>query len=235
MWRGIGRLFVVVLVLGVGSTPRAESAPPAFVPATANAVPKDLDRHEEFLARIKAGPIGVVFFGDSITDGWRGVGEGWEKAFGEYQPANFGISGDGTQHVLWRMIHGELDGYHPRVIVVMIGTNNMGASEEDVVQGVTAVVHMAHEKQPESNILLLAIFPREEKVGEMRQKVQRVNEQLAKLADGQKIWFWDIGGQFINPDGTISKEIMYDFLHLTYKGYEIWANAMGPILAQMMN
>jgi len=209
-------------------------APAATRPASVVPAPKDLPRHEQNLKRIAEGPIGAVFFGDSITDGWHGAADVWKRAFGQYEPANFGISGDRTQHVLWRMLNGELDGYHPKVIVLMIGTNNMGDAADDIVQGVQAIVQTARQKQPQAKILLLAIFPRQHEPGELRHKVQQVNDKLEKLADGENVRFLDIASHFISEDGTISSEIMPDYLHLSHKGYEIWAEAMGPVLAEMM-
>jgi lysophospholipase L1-like esterase len=233
MRRWIG-LFVVACALAGGSAIRAEVAAPTTRPATAIPAPKDVARHEQFLQRISEGPIGVAFFGDSITDGWRAVPDVWNEAFGRYDPANFGISGDGTQHVLWRMLHGELEGYHPRVVVLMIGTNNMGAPAGDIVLGVSEIVQTVREKQPDAKILLLAIFPRQQHPDALREKVKQVNEQLAKLADGQMVRFLDIGAHFVSDDGTISPDIMPDFLHLSQKGYEIWARQIGPTLEQMM-
>lgn len=226
-------LLIAVLALAGGPMVRADA--PSTQPKTLIPVPNDMPRHEQNLNRIKEGPIGVAFFGDSITWGWVSVSDVWDQAFGRYHPANFGINGDRTQNVLWRMNHGELDGYQAKVIVLMIGTNNMGDPTKDIALGVKTIIQTVQEKQPQADILLLAVFPRahtpEEKV---RHEVAELNDVLVKLADGQKVRFLDIGSHFLSEDGTISKEIMYDFLHLTHKGYEIWAREMGPTLARMM-
>lgn len=226
-------LLGVVLSLAGVSIVRAE-APPSTQPVTVIPIQNDPLRHEQNLKRIADGPIGVAFFGDSITWGWGSAADVWEQTFGQYQPANFGINGDRTQHVLWRMNHGELEGYQAKTIVLMLGTNNMGDPTMDIALGVRTIIQTIQEKQPQANILLLAVFPRAEKPEKVRYEVQELNDELVKLADGEKVRFLDIGGHFLSEDGTIPKELMYDFLHLTHKGYEIWAREMGPVLAEMM-
>jgi len=228
-------LLVAVLALAGVTGVRGESQP-ATLPATATPAPKDLPRHKDNLTRIAQGPIGAVFFGDSITDGWRQVPELWKESFGQYAPANFGISGDRTQHVLWRMLNGELEGYQAKVVVLMIGTNNVSAgdSPEQVLEGIRRILQTLSQKQPQAKVLLLGIFPREQSPGKLRQEIQQINEQLHTLADGQKVRYLDIGDRFVNEDGTISKEIMPDYLHLSKEGYERWAKAIGPVLAEMV-
>lgn len=193
--------------------------------------------HERFVKIAQEGTAQLVFLGDSITAGWNGKKEIWDKAFGAYKPANFGIGGDRTQHVLWRITHGELDGIKPKAVVLMIGTNNSGSDPaEGIAKGVTAIVETIRAKQPQSKILLLAVFPRGEKPSPNpgREKLAKVNEIIAKLDDGKNIHFLDIGAKFLQPDGSISKEIMPDFLHLSAAGYQIWADAISPKLAELM-
>jgi len=204
-------------------------------------------RHEGFVEIAKKGGINVLFLGDSITDNWRKPEQGlsvWEKNFAPLHAANFGISGDRTQHVLWRMKNGELDGYKPRVVVLMIGTNNTGLerdkltprnSTEEVVEGVTTIVKGLTTQWPETKILLLAIFPRAENPTDIvRLQVNAVNSAIAKLHDGKHVFFLDIGPKFLAPDGTLPKEIMPDFLHPSTKGYEIWAEAIKEPLAKLL-
>lgn len=193
--------------------------------------------HDRFVKIAQEGTAQLVFLGDSITAGWNGKKEIWDKAFGAYKPANFGIGGDRTQHVLWRITHGELDGIKPKAVVLMIGTNNSGSDPaEGIAKGVTAIVETIRAKQPQAKILLLAVFPRGEKPSPNpgREKLAKVNEIIAKLHDGQNIHFLDIGAKFLQPDGSISKEIMPDFLHLSAAGYQIWADAISPKLAELM-
>jgi lysophospholipase L1-like esterase len=195
--------------------------------------------HESFLKRAKDGPIGLLFLGDSITEGWGTRGKQvWEKAYPQYDPANFGIGGDQTQHVLWRIDQGELDGIHPKVLVLMIGTNNIRYSAEAIAKADEKIVAEIHQKLPQTKLLLLGIFPRgadpkDSKVAAMRDKIKTVNAELAKLDDGSMTRYLDIGDKFLTPDGVITKPIMADALHPTGKGYEIWVAAMQPLLDEM--
>lgn len=193
--------------------------------------------HQNFVKVAKEGKAQLVFLGDSITAGWNGQKEIWGKTFGSYTPANFGIGGDRTQHVLWRITNGELDGIKPKAVVLMIGTNNVGNdSAEGIAKGVTEIVKTIRAKQPQARILLLAVFPRGEKASPNpgRDKLKQVNAIIAKLDDGKNIHFLDIGDKFLQPDGSLTKEIMPDFLHLSAAGYQIWADAISPKLAELM-
>lgn len=193
--------------------------------------------HENFVKIAQKGEAELVFLGDSITAGWGSKKEIWDKAFGAYKPANFGIGGDRTQHVLWRITNGELDGIKPKAVVIMIGTNNSGSDPADgIAKGVTKIVETVREKQPQAKILLLAVFPRGEKESPNpgRAKLKEVNAIIAKLDDGKNIHFLDIGEKFLQPDKSISKDIMPDYLHLSAAGYQIWADAIGPKLAELM-
>jgi lysophospholipase L1-like esterase len=205
-----------------------------------------LKRHESFVELAKAGGIDVLFLGDSITDFWRDPKRGktlWDEHFAPLHAANFGISADRTQHVLWRMDHGELDGIKPKVVVLMIGTNNTGLERDKVtprntvpeaIAGVTAVVTELREKLPETKILLLAIFPRGEKDSPQRAQVAEINAAIAKLDDGKFVHFLDIGPKFLWPDGTLSSDIMPDLLHPSEIGYAIWAAAIKQPLEELL-
>jgi lysophospholipase L1-like esterase len=200
---------------------------------------KNPERHEKFLARIKQGPIGLLFLGDSITDFWPRRGkDSWAK-FAPYQPADFGISGDRTEHVLWRITHGELDGIHPKVTVIMIGTNNVGHFKDETPEwaaaGVKKIVEMVHEKLPDTKVLLLGVFPRGASSKDvLRQKVVAINSIIAKLDDGQKTRYLDISETLLDADGDLPKEIMPDALHPNAKGYDVWYDAMWPTLEKML-
>ena len=224
---------VVVLALLV-------QEPPGAVPA-----PKGggwIKRHEGFVAQAKKGGINLLFLGDSITDAWRGGNgrETWEKEFAGYGAANFGISGDRTQHVLWRLKNGEFEGVKPKGVVLMIGTNNIGQRNAEppgsAIAGVRAIVKEIHDRSPKTRILLLGVFPRAEKPDHpLRAKVKTINDAIRKLDDGGKlIRYLDIGGAFRKDDGTLTREIMPDFLHLSKKGYRIWADAIRKPVAEMM-
>jgi lysophospholipase L1-like esterase len=179
----------------------------------------------------------VVFFGDSITDGWRGEGKGvWKEHFEPLKAVNFGIGGDRTQHVLWRIQNGELDGYKPKAAVIMIGTNNLGSnSAEQIAEGIKAIVEEIEKKQPETKVLLLGIFPRGEKADDpARGKIKEINKIIAKLDDGKKVRYLDIGDKFLEKDGNMSRTVMNDYLHLTADGYKIWAEAIEKPLGEML-
>jgi lysophospholipase L1-like esterase len=195
--------------------------------------------HEKFVKIAQEGTAQLVFLGDSITAGWGRQQEIWDKAFGKYKPANFGIGGDRTQHVLWRITHGELEVIKPKSIVLMIGTNNSGTdTAEGIAKGVTVIVKTIREKQPQAKILLLAVFPRGDKptgkLGAANEKLKQVNAILSKLDDGKNVHFLDIGSKFPQPDGALTQDVMPDFLHLSSAGYQIWADAIGPKLEELM-
>src|ERR1700759_1065120 len=195
-----------------------------------------IKRHEGYVEIAKKGGVDLLLQGDSITDGWHGKKALYDKAFGEYKPANFGIGGDRTQHVLWRMQNGETDGITPKGVMLVIGTNNTGSdSVEKIAAGVTAIVNYTKQKSPTTKILLLAIFPRAEKPSPIRDKIKQINAIIAKLDDGGKtVKYLDIGDKFLTPDGTLTKEIMPDFLHPNDKGYQIWTDAVADTLKEMM-
>lgn len=223
-------------------TVATEAMPSVGTPKRANA--KFFERHAKHLKRARNGPVGVLFLGDSITEGWEKKSDIWESAWGSYQPANFGIGGDRTQHVIWRIEQGALDRVSPKVVVLMLGTNNTGSdSAADIAAADRKIVRMIQEALPETKILLLAIFPRGPRIGsdgkpeawETRmEKIKAVNAQLAELDNGRSIRFLDFGDKFKDPDGSIPKSVMPDQLHLSPTGYQIWADSMGPLLAEMM-
>ena len=210
----------------------------AYANTAIEPVPRDerwVARHEGFVAEAKQGGIDVLFMGDSITDGWRTRGkEVWDREYAPLKAANFGIGGDRTEHVLWRLRNGEAEGYQPKAVVLMIGTNNTGMNRDgtprnttpEVIEGVTTVVQDLRKNFPDAKILLLAIFPRAEKGSAHRAQVAEINESIAKLHDGRHIYYLDIGSKFLEADGTLPTDIMPDLLHPNEKGYQIWADAI---------
>ena len=221
--------------------PPAQSGPPsdtAITPADRNGESWWKARHEHVLKANMSGDVDLLFIGDSITQGWEGNGkEAWARHFAPLHAANLGFSGDRTQHVLWRFDHGELDGIHPKAAVVMIGTNNSNGSDnsaDEIAEGIKAVVARLHEKLPQTQVLLLAIFPRGEHPNPQRDKIAAVNAQIAKLDDGKTVHYLDIGPKFLESDGSISKEIMPDSLHLSPKGYALWTEAVEPRVRELM-
>lgn len=194
---------------------------------------KWMKKHEALAVEARKGGVDVLLLGDSITEGWKWSGKKvWEKELAPLKAGNFGIGGDSTQHVLWRIRNGGIDGLDPKVVVLMIGTNNMGyCSEKQIAGGVEAILEALRERLPKARILLLAIFPRGARPDETREKVRRTNELLAKLPG---VTFLDIGAKFVSEDGTIAKEVMPDHLHLSAKGYGLWAEAMREKLAILL-
>jgi len=200
-------------------------------------------QHEGFLERARKGDVDLLFLGDSITAGWKGGGaETWSRHYAPRKAANFGIGGDRTQHVLWRIDHGEVDGIKPKVVVLMIGTNNLGTNtDEQIAEGVAAVVARLQSKLPEAKVLLLGVFPRggkrdkDQVVAPPEPRIARINETIARLDDGGSVKYLDIGSRFLDEAGQVPKAIMPDFLHLGPKGYRIWADAIEPTLWEMMD
>ena len=205
-------------------------------------------RHADVL-RIKDGVNPeVVLVGDSITHFWGGeprAGQAngptsWQSTFGNYRTLNLGFGWDRIQNVLWRLDHGELDGLHPRVIVLHIGTNNTSDtanarsnSPAEIAEGIGAILKRIRAKAPAAKIILMAVFPREQKPDHPRRtKIQEINRLLAPLATLPGVTFLDIGPKFLEADGTISPVIMADFCHPTEQGYRIWGSALAPLLAR---
>jgi lysophospholipase L1-like esterase len=224
------------------ATPAAVAEAKAPIPRTPESAItpeiKNRNRHEQFLYRRTQGPVDLLFLGDSITDNWSRWGEWTWLKFVKYNPANFGISGDRTEHLLWRILNGELDGINPKVTVIMIGTNNVGHSPNEkpewAAEGVKKIVSVVHEKLPNTKVLLLGVFPRATKGSDLRNAVTQINEIISKLDDGKTTRYLDIGDKFLDANGEIPADVMPDKLHPSPKGYEIWYTAMQPLLDQMM-
>jgi len=207
-------------------------------------------RHETFVGIAKRGNVDLLFLGDSITDAWGGEGHGtngghkiFTSKFVPMKAANFGIGGDRTQHVIWRLQNGELDGIKPKVVQLMIGTNNSNGSDntaEEIADGVKGIIDEIKKKSPSTKVLLLAVFPRNTGKDDGAKKIQKdkidkVNSIISKLDDGGKsVKFLDIGSKFKDASGDLPKELMPDQLHLSEKGYEIWANAVEGVITSML-
>jgi beta-glucosidase len=228
------------------------------------------NKHEKINERAKQGDVELLFLGDSITEGWAGQGKKvWEKYYGTRKAMNAGVGGDRTQHVLWRLDNGNVAGIHPKLAVIMIGTNNSNNNDntaEEIADGIKAIVNEVREKLPETKILLLAIFPRGARTDEQIEKIvtqngrkeidaselpakiaavkeatlkqRRKNAQASQLAsalaDDKMVFYMDIGDRFLDADGTLSKDIMPDYLHPNGKGYEILAAAIEPKVSELL-
>ena len=233
------RLWLVALLV-VSAPPLAtaqekQAANDAVVP-----VPREggwRKRHESFNERVKQGNVDLIFLGDSITQAWESDGKAvWAEFYGKRNAVNLGISGDRTQHVLWRLDLGNVEGISPKLAVLMIGTNNSGAnSSQQIAEGVQAIVEKLRARLPQTKVLILAIFPRGGDAKDARRKVNEgANAQMSKLADGKQVFFLDIGKGFLAADGTLSKEVMPDLLHLNGKSYRIWAESIEPKVKELL-
>ena len=197
-------------------------------------------RHQEKLKEVREGGHELVFIGDSITQGWEGAGkEVWQEFYGDRKALNLGYSGDRTEHVLWRLLSGELEEVDPKAYVLMIGTNNTGHREappQETASGVKLILDMLRDRSPEAEILLLSVFPRGEKPDDKKRQInQGVNGIIKAYAkDDPKIQWLDLSDTFLAEDGTLPKEVMPDFLHPRAKGYRMWAEAMEPELKKLL-
>ncbi len=210
----------------------------AIVPSLA---PFFRQKHEANLEVARQGNIDVLFMGDSITDFWRNPDGPFagkpvlDKYFGHLKVANFGIAGDTTQGVLYRLQHGEGQGFSPRAVMLMIGTNNTGRNTAaEIAEGIGAIVLEMQKDFPEAKILLLAVFPRGTPSDPVRATIAEINKIISRLHDGKRVFYLDIGEKFLDAQGNIPKDVMSDALHPTTKGYEIWAEAVKEPLAALL-
>jgi len=194
------------------------------------------ERQESVNARVKEGNVDLLMIGDSITHSWENGGKAvWDEYYADRNAVNLGFSGDRTQHVLWRLDNGNIDGIAPKAAMIMIGTNNSkDNTAEEIGAGIVAIIEKLRTKLPDMKILILGIFPREEKPGTTRDKLAQASAIAAALADGKMIHYLDIGRVFLEADGTLPASIMQDFLHPNAVGYRLWAEAVEPKIAQLM-
>jgi lysophospholipase L1-like esterase len=210
----------------------------AIVPALA---PQFQAKHQANLAVAKQGDAEVLFMGDSITDFSRNADGPYagkpvlDRVFGQWKVANFGIAGDTTQGVLYRLQNGEGQGFKPRAVMLMIGTNNtVRNSAAEIAEGIGAVVLELQRDFPDAKILLLGVFPRGRPNDPVRATIDEINRTIAKLHDGRRVHYLDIGEKFLAADGSIPADVMSDLLHPSTKGYEIWAEAVKEPLSKLM-
>jgi lysophospholipase L1-like esterase len=200
--------------------------------------------HEQLLEKARHGGIDLYFVGDSITRRWGATDypeflANWKKNFHGWNAANFGWGGDTTQNILWRLEHGELDGVNPKVIVLLAGTNNVGrepvddARATDVANGIRAIVELCRRKAPRATIVLTAIFPRNDNPAVVP-GINRINEKLAQLADGKSVRFLNVNDRLADRNGKLFDGVTVDKLHLSVKGYQLWADALRPLLTELL-
>ncbi len=241
VFRSVSWAIGIALLALAASTALAQDKKPATVTPTPRNDEWWMNLHKSFLERKQKEPVDLLFLGDSITQGWNN-NEVWQRYYGPRRAANFGIGGDRTEHVLWRIQNGEIDGISPKAAVLMIGTNNTGSnSAEEIADGIKAIVAELRSKLPKTKILLLAVFPRgdgsaaqDATESALNPKIGQINERIQSLDDGKMVAYLDIGPKFLAANGKLPKEIMPDYLHLSLKGYRIWADATEPTLWKMM-
>ena len=196
-------------------------------------------RHLGFAETASKGNIDLLFHGDSITDWWvQGDANKamFDKYFGTMQTANFAVAGDTTQGVLWGLKNGEGQGFQPKAVMLMIGTNNSGTNTApEIAEGVGAVVLEMRKDFPDAKILLLAIFPRSTPGDPVRDKIAEVNRIISKLDDQRHVFYMDIGPRFLDEKGVfLPDSFRADNLHPQAKGYDIWGTAVKDKLAELM-
>lgn len=225
----------------------AVRVPPANSAIVPNLAQYFRQKHEANLEVARQGNIDVLFMGDSITDFWRNPEGNYagkpvlDKYFGDWKVANFGIAGDTTQGVLYRLQHGEGQGFSPKAVMLMIGTNNTGGgfggagnTAAEIAEGIGAVVLELEKDFPKAKILLLGVFPRSTADDPVRATIAQINSIISRLDDGDRVHYLDIGAKFLDADGNIPRDVMSDSLHPTTKGYEIWAQAVKEPLENLM-
>lgn len=215
-------------------TPKPRTSVDASTPAAVNA-----GRQKAFLERAKDKGIQLVFLGDSITDFWQNRGKAvWDEFYAKHDAADFGVSGEHTEHTLGHIAGGILDGLNPKAVVILIGTNNIGHIADErpewTAAGIKKIVKTVHEKLPDAKVLLLGVFPREGKDSRHRKQIEEINGIIRKLDDGKQTRYLDLTSKFTDANGEIPKDIMPDGLHPNAAGYKIWADAMQPLLGDLM-
>jgi beta-glucosidase len=232
------RLLTVVLLLVAGAGARAaDDEPTPEKKRTEIPANRDVPRHRAINERASQGNVDLIFLGDSITQGWETAGEEvWKKRYGERKAMNAGIGGDVTQHVLWRLDNGNIENLTPKLVVLMIGTNNFGGdSAPDIAAGIKAILEKLHAKLPDTKVLLLGIFPRDETPDDpLRVKNVAINDIIKGFGDGQRVHYLNINQKLMKADGVQDRDLMPDLVHLTPRAYEIWADAIEPKVAELL-
>ena len=237
---------LILLVTAYAQTP--PPAPPANLPMP-RSDPNTMTAHAQLLEKARRGGIDIYFEGDSIVRRWGATDypdllANWNQNFFGWNAADFGWGADSTQNILWRLQNGELDGVHPKVIVLLAGTNNVGSrtplgdgeeQAEDIAGGIKAILDVMQAKAPEAVIILTGIFPRNDNMAVMP-LIIKINDKLSKFADGKRIRFLDINDKLSDKNSKLFDGVMNatDKLHPTIKGYQIWADALKPIFLELL-
>jgi lysophospholipase L1-like esterase len=232
----------------ISATPRERGIDGGFNRPSDQPVPRT-DRnsqiaHEQLLEKTRKGGIDVYFLGDSITRRWGATDypeflANWTTNFFGWNAANFGWGADLIENMLWRLENGELDGVHPKIIVVLAGINNVGtvpggeAKVENITGGLKALVKVCQQKAPNAVIVLIALFPRNDNMAVIP-TINRINDHLATMADGKKIRYLNVNDKLADRDGKLFEGISRDKLHPGLKGYQVWADGLKPIFTEIL-
>jgi lysophospholipase L1-like esterase len=207
-----------------------------------------LTAHEQLLEKAKKGRIDIYFEGDSITRRWGATDyplllANWKENFFGWNAADFGWGADTIQNILWRLNNGELDGVNPKIMVLLAGTNNVGrtvppegdeAKVADITKGIRAVVDTMRAKAPGATLILTAIFPRNDNIAVMP-TIDKINANIAQLADGKKIRYLNINDRLADKDGKLFPGMMNsDGLHPAIDGYQVWADTLKPLFVELL-
>ena len=227
------------------ASPAAQTLPAPADRATPRTDQNSLAAHAQLLDKARRGRIDIYVVGDSIVRRWGATDypdllEHWKENLFGWNAANFGWGADKTEHILWRLENGELDGVHPQIIVVLAGTNNVGAAVgnaaivTDVTRGLTAILEVCRRKAPDATIILTAIFPRNDV--SVMPEINQINANLSRLADGKKVRYLNVNDRLADGNGRLFDGMMNasDKLHPTIKGYQVWADALTPIFTQLL-
>ncbi len=233
-------LVLVCAVAAFGQSPADQAAP--------RTDQNSLTAHAQLLEKAKRGGIDIYFEGDSITRRWGATDypdllANWTQNFFGWNAADFGWGADRVENILWRLNNGELDGVHPKVIVLLAGTNNVGnivpasggeTSVTEITRGLTAILNVMRAKAPEAIVILTAIFPRNDNMAVMP-TIHAINRNLAKFADGKGVRYLDVNDRLADRDGRLFDGMMNaDKLHPAIPGYQVWADALKPIFAELL-
>lgn len=235
----------LAILLALGSPLTLPTFVQAFdrIPTAVAPVPRSdswwIAQHEHTLARIRQGGVDLLMIGDSITQGWSAEGRHvWSTYYGHRRAVNLGYSGDCTEHVLWRLNHGEINRIAPKLAVVMIGTNNIGARRdppEETAAGIQAILSTLRTGLPDTKILLLGVFPRGASGDDpLRQVTVAINNLASTYADNKQIFFLDLSPLFLDNQGRLAQHLMPDYLHPNEQGYQVWADGMEDMLSRLL-
>ncbi len=212
-------------------------------------IDRNIPRFQQQVERLNQGNVDILWIGDSITRRWEADGKDvWEKYYGSRNAMNFGISADHTAHVLWRLEHAPMEKISPKIIILLIGTNNLGlrkpnssdpfSTPSETVEGIQKIVNRLKDLYPKTKIVLMELFPRSaSSTDALRLGVQEVNQQLESLYQNtnvDNVKLCNINNLLLDAKGELTQEIMSDYLHPTAAGYEIWANAVEPMIVEAL-